>query len=193
MPKFTVKFYKGDYGARQIKANADKAIVYIEHHFNGGSATADYALANIATNGSQKSFSIAKAYVKRISDFFNCPLANNDFATFGVSRGGYMRRGNANLINTNMPAVLLEPLFATNPKRAAEIRTDEGQLKLAVAIAETITEHFPNGGLIAFSVGHKYKTSNPNDRGVQLAGGGSEADYAETVLLKAQMILEKMV
>lgn len=190
MSKYQIRFYKGDYPARQRAANNDKAIVYIEQHFNGGSETASYALANVATNAGAQSKGIAANYVKAICDAFGVLPANNDFAKNGVSIGGYKLRGNGNLSATNMPAVLLEPLFATNPKYAALIRTDEGQLKLAKALADTIKAHFPNGGLVAFSVGHKYKSSQPTDRGVALAGGGTEADYAEKVLLKAQTLLE---
>ena len=51
---------------------------------------------------------------------------------------------------------------------------------------------FSKGGLIGFSVGHKYKTSNPNDRGAAVYGGGTEADNAEAVLEKAKALLEKI-
>lgn len=190
--KYSVKFYKGDYSVRQRNANADKAIVYIEHHFNGGSPLANYALCNVATNSSQKSRAVAKSYVDRISRVFDVPLANNDFAKGGVSVGGCKGRGNGNLSRTLMPAVLLEPLFASNPKLASIIRSEVGQDKLAECLADTIKEHFPQGGLVAFSVGHKYKTSMPNDRGVPLAGGGTEADYCEEVLNKAAALLSAL-
>ena len=48
---------------------------------------------------------------------------------------------------------------------------------------------FRTAALIAFSVGHKYKTSNPNDRGAALVGGGTEAEFAEKVLRKAEEML----
>lgn len=190
MSKFTVKFYTGEYSTRQASANKDKAIVYLEQHFNGGSETAAYALANVATNAGKTSKAIAKAYVDRICKAFNIKPANNDFARDGVSVGGYKLRGNANLKLTNMPAVLLEPLFATNPTFAKQIRSEEGQDKLARALAETVREFFPNGGQVAFSIGHKGKPSKPSDRGVPLAGGGTEADFAEKVLNKAKELLE---
>lgn len=191
MADYKVKFYKGDYSVRQRCANADRAALYVEHHFNGGSATANYVLCNVATNAGATSKAIAKSYVDKIARVFDLPLANNDFARDGVSIGGYKKRGNANLAATNMPAILLEPLFASNPKLAALIRSEAGQEQLAKCLTDTIIEHFPNGGLIAFSVGHKYKTSAPNDRGVPLAGGGCEADYAEIVLKRAAQLLTK--
>ncbi len=190
--KFSVKFYKGDYPKRQRDANADKAVLYVEHHFNGGSATANYSLCNVATNAGQKSKQFANSYVNRISHAFDTPLANNNFAKGGVSVGGFKGRGNGNLSATNMPAVLLEPLFGTNPIYSAIIKSESGQIELARCLVETIREFFPDGGLIAFSVGHKYKTSKPFDRGVALAGGGTEADYAEKVLIKAAAMLSAL-
>lgn len=191
MSKFKVNFYKGDYGSRQAQANKDKAIVYVEHHFNGGSDKANYCLVNVATNAGSTSKKMAQAYVDRISARFGIPKANNNFAKNGVSIGGYEGRGNANLYSTACPAMLLEPLFAPNPSHAKLIKSEEGQTALAECLAETIKEFFPNGGLVAFSVGHKYKTSKPADRGVPVYGGGTEADFAEKVLLKAQTLLEQ--
>lgn len=188
-PKYEVKFYSGEYENRQKNANADKAICYVEQHFNGGGTTANYALCNVATNAGQTSKNLARVYTAKIAAAFLVPLANNNFAKGGVSVGGYRLRGNKNLIHTNMPAVLLEPLFASNPKHAAWIKSDDGQKKLALAIVETIREFFPAGGLVAFSVGHKGKPSKPFDRGVPLAGGGVEADYAEKVLKLAAAML----
>ena len=190
--KYLIKFYKGDYTTRQNSANLDKAVLYVEHHFNGGSATANYSLCNVATNAGLKSKAIATSYVNRISRAFNTPLANNDFAQKGVSVGGFKGRGNGNLSKTNMPAILLEPLFASNPAQAALIRSEQGQIELARCLVETIQEFFPAGGLIAFSVGHKYKVSMPRDRGVPLAGGGTEADNAEMVLTKAAAMLSAL-
>jgi hypothetical protein len=104
--------------------------------------------------------------------------------------GGFNGRGDANLRLTDMPAILLEPLFASNPQHAEWIRNQSGQARLARILSESIQRFFPNGGLIGFSVGHKYKTSAPNDRGAAVVGGGSEADFAEQVLEKAQALLE---
>ena len=115
MGKYSVKFYKGDYKTRQLNANQDKAIVYIEQHFNAGSPIASYALANVGTNAGNTSKKMAASYVQRICQEFDVKPANNDFAKNGVSIGGYQHRGNGNLIYTKMPAVLLEPLFGSNP------------------------------------------------------------------------------
>ncbi|MBI3541974.1 MAG: N-acetylmuramoyl-L-alanine amidase, partial [Deltaproteobacteria bacterium] len=104
----------------------------------------------------------------------------------------YDGRGDGNLRLTKMPAILLEPLFASNPQHAELIRSESGQLRLARILCESIHRFFPGGGLIGFSVGHKYKTSSPADRGAALNGGGTEADYAELVLSKASSLINEL-
>lgn len=184
--KYTVKFYQGDYPARQRAANADKAICYIEHHFNAGPPDANYTMTVVGTNASRTSKAWAGTYAELCSAEFGLKKANGD----GVVIGGYGGRGNGNLIHTAMPAILVEPMFASNPAAAKIIRSDDGQNRLANVLAESIRQIFPGGGRVAFSVGHKYKTSNPRDRGVEVYGGGTEAQFAEIVLIKAKNLLE---
>jgi hypothetical protein len=187
---YTVKFYKGDYYQRQQDANADKAAAYVEHHFNSSSSDqASYAVVVVGSNASQTSRNWGRWYAKAIADQFGTRVAGDQ----GILVGGWNGRGDGNLKHTNMPAVLLEPLFASNPQQADIIRSESGQATLARILVESIRRFIPNGGLIAFSVGHKYKTSSPNDRGAALTGGGWEADYAEKVLDKAADLLTKQV
>jgi hypothetical protein len=110
----------------------------------------------------------------------------------GIKVGGYDGRGDDNLRHTDMPAILLEPLFVSNPAHAAIVRSEDGQMRMAQVLVDSIKKFFPTGGLIAFSVGHKYKTSNPADRGAAVVGGGSEAEFAEKVLLKAETMLHEI-
>ena len=92
-----------------------------------------------------------------------------------------------------MPVILLEPLFASNTNQAEIIRSENGRERLAKVLADSIRQYFPKGELIAFSVGHKYKTSSANDRGAAVIGGGNEADFAEMVLIKVQALLTAIV
>jgi N-acetylmuramoyl-L-alanine amidase len=177
---YTVKFYRGDYPERQRAANADKAICYAEHHFNSGPATANYACTVVARNASTTSKRWATFYADAVAKRFG--IKSNGFFLGGA--GG---RGNGNLSETAMPAIILEPLFVTNVNGALWAKTR--QVDLAEILALSIRTFFPGGGLVAFSVGHKYKESSPNDRGVAVLGGGSEADLAEQVLLKAMEML----
>lgn len=182
---YTVKFYKGEYPDRQRAANADKAVAYVEHHFNSAGPTANYALVVVGSNASQTSVNWGSWYAKAVAEQFGTKVYRPD----GVARGGLDGRGDGNVKHTNMPAVLLEPLFVSNPQQAEIVRSASGQAALARILAESIRRFFPQGGLIAFSVGHKYKTSRPNDRGAALAGGGTEADHAELVLQQAAALL----
>lgn len=180
---YQVRFYRGDYPARQRAANADNAICYVEHHFNAADApTANYALCVVANNASERTKNWGRSYTRRIAAQFG----NRDN---GISVGGFGGRGNANLRFTEMPAVLLEPFFISNPEGARWAR--DRQDDLAQVLVASIREFFPNGGLVAFSVGHKYKTSSPNDRGADsVLGGPPEAELAEQVLFRAQALLE---
>lgn len=184
---YEVKFYKGNYSTRQNNANNDKAVAYVEHHFNSSSSgTASYAVVVTGSNASRTSKNWGRWYAKAVATFFGNKVGGDD----GLLVGGWNGRGDGNLKHTDMPAILLEPLFASNPQHADIIRSSTGQTDLARILVESIQRFFPDGGLIAFSVGHKYKKSNPNDRGASLAGGGTEADYAEEVLKKAKAMLE---
>jgi hypothetical protein len=183
---YEVRFYKGDYIERQQRANADEAIAYVEHHFNSSSApTAAYTVVITGSNASQTSRNWGRWYAQAISREFDVPIGGDQ----GIKVGGYDGRGDGNLRHTAMPAILLEPLFASNPRHADIVRSEDGQMRMAQVLVDSIKRFFPDGGLIAFSVGHKYKTSNPNDRGAPLVGGGTEAECAEKVLLKAEAML----
>lgn len=190
MANYEVKFYKGEYYERQAAANKDKAVAYIEHHFNSSaSSKPDYAVVVVGSNASQTSRNWGRWYAKAIADQFGSEVGGDQ----GILVGGWSGRGDGNVKHTEMPAVLLEPLFASNPLQADIIRSESGQATLARILVESIRRFFPKGGLVAFSVGHKYKPSKPKDRGAELSGGGAEADYAEKVLEKAAELLQQEV
>ena len=185
---YKVKFYTGDYDDRQKAVNADKAICYVEHHFNSSSdIKVNSTVVVVGSNSSDISREWGKYYAGKVSKAFKTKLSGTD----GIVIGGYNRRGDGNIKYTNMPAILLEPLFVSNKEAATIVKSENGQLKLAEILADSIRKFFPKGGLVGFSVGHKYKDNMPLDRGASIFGGGVEADYAEKVLLKAKLILEK--
>lgn len=189
-PLYAVKLYKGDYLDRQRQANAEQCAAYVEHHFNSSeSPTAGYAVVITGANASQTSRNWGRWYAEAVAREFNMPVGGDR----GIQVGGYNGRGDANLRYTDMPAILLEPLFASNAAHAAIIRSEDGQGRLAMILCDSIQRFFQKGGLIGFSIGHKYKTSQPKDRGAPVVGGGWEADYAEAVLDKARLTLERVV
>jgi len=183
---YEIKFYQGDYGERQRQANEDECVAYVEHHFNSASSSsAGYSVVITGSNASQTSKNWGRWYANAVGREFDVPVSGDN----GIVVGGYGGRGDSNLRYTNMPAILLEPLFASNPQHAEWIRSDDGQTRLAQALCDSIERFFPEGGRIGFSVGHKYKSSRPTDCGAQVCGGGVEAEFAEEVLLKAKEML----
>ena len=186
---YPVRFYKGEYIERQQQANADGAVAYIEHHFNSSaSPQANYAVVITGANASQTSKNWGPWYAHAVAQAFHIPIGGDQ----GLVVGGYNGRGDHNLRFTDMPAILLEPLFCSNPQHAEWIRSDAGQGRLAAILCEGIQRFFQKGGLIGFSVGHKYKPAPSKDRGASIHGGGWEADYAEMILNKARGLLEKV-
>ncbi len=184
---YEVQFYQGDYLARQRAANKDKCVCYVEQHFNSStSQSANYVVVITGSNASQTSKNWGRWYAQAVAREFDLPVAGND----GILVGGFNGRGDYNLRYTAMPAILLEPLFASNPQHAEWIRSDERQHRLAQILCESIERFFQDGGRVALSVGHKYKTSRPNDRGAAVYGGGMEAEFAEAVLQKTSQKLE---
>ncbi len=186
---YQVRFYKGEYVDRQQQANADQCVAYLEHHFNSsGSPAAAYSVVITGANASQTSRNWGRWYAQAVAREFGLAVGGDQ----GIMAGGYEGRGDGNLRYTHMPAILVEPLFASSPEQAECIRSEAGQTRLARILCESIQRFFPAGGLIGFSVGHKYKTSRPEDRGAPVLGGGWEADYAEAVLTKASSLLEAL-
>ena len=184
---YEVRFYKGNYKWRQQQANRDKCTAYVEHHFNASTnLTVGYSVVVTGYLASETSKNWGKWYANKIGQEFGVSVGGRS----GILVGGYNGRGNGNLKYTRMPAILLEPLFVSNPQHADWVRNSDGQDKLAKILADSITEFFPDGSRIGFSVGHKYKTSRPTDRGAAVYGGGTEADYAELVMEKAKYLLE---
>ena len=176
---YTVKFYTGDYKDRQLAANADGAVGYVEQHFNSSStASAGYASVVVGSNASETSKNWGRWYAQAVASHFGIGVGGDN----GVWVGGVNGRGNGNVYYTNMPAILLEPLFCSNPQHAEWIKSQAGQHALADILVRSVQRFRPQGGVIAFSVGHKGKRSNPGDRGAVVYGGGSEADYAEKIL-----------
>lgn len=191
---YSVKFYGTaekplDYFARQWQANKDGVDLYVEQHFNSSVGDkANYTVVVVGSNASSMSKSIGAYYAQQISKTFNTKIAG----VGGLLIGGFGGRGDGNIRQTRMPAVLLEPLFGSNRVQADIIRSADGQSKLARCLTNTIKEFFPTGASIGFSIGHKYKHSHPRDRGASLVGGGAEADYAEIVLHKAAAYLTEV-
>jgi N-acetylmuramoyl-L-alanine amidase len=188
MGNYAVKWYSGEYSERQRAANADRAVLYVEHHFNSvDNPAADYTCVIVGSNAGRTSKEFGQMYARKVSEAFGCKIGGVN----GLLIGGYNGRGDGNIKDTDMPAVLLEPLFISNPARAQAAWSDSGRSSLATILVDCIKHFFPNGGLIAFSIGHKGKRSKPNDRGAKDTNGHYEAEHAEAVLKIAENLLTR--
>lgn len=183
---YKVKFYTGDYKDRQEKAFQDGAICYVEQHFN---ATEDpntnYVIVLITDKASSFTRSWAQLYADKLSEKFGIPKGYDN--GIKVIKDG--DRGYGNLRHSKMPAILLEPFFLSNAKGLEWGKTRQDEL--AQILVESIYKLFPQGGLVAFSVGHKYKVTSPKDRGAGPFDGIQETDLIEPVMEKAAFILDK--
>jgi len=82
------------------------------------------------------------------------------------------------------PAILIEPLFVTNPgaNQAGWIHEKANVQAFAQKLAEALEAATTDeNSLIGLSIGHIYKPSNPDDTGVNCIRGDTEADHARAV------------
>jgi hypothetical protein len=104
------------------------------------------------------------------------------------------RAGFINAYANDILVVLLEPAFLTNRNDAERIHNQNVLTQLADKIASAIQQfarelRYRPIAVIGLSVGHKYKTSRPNDRGALCVLGDTEADHAEALARLVQQRL----
>jgi N-acetylmuramoyl-L-alanine amidase len=187
VPRYRVEFVKGDYTQRQMQANRMSAALYFEGHANASTdPNADYALGIVATNASTASIDLAARLARGWAAAFDAGLG---YGT-GVRHGGH---GDGNLKHTKMPAVLGEPVFASNRRQALLAETDEGIDRIAGVLVDAIRDTVPDGALIVLSVGHIGKQSAPRDRGAPWSGVRftTEAAFASAYLARAAALLRQ--
>lgn len=179
-----------DYKDRQLYANLLAAHFYLEFHFNAKEYDKPGMEDNpcsviVADNASPKTKAIATKLAFLVSEKWGFP--NRGCDVVGRERAGFY-----NLYYTNMQAVLTELLYASDPDQATIIRSEEGREELAWMHVDVIREFYPEGGLLAFSIGHMFKASAIHDRGAPVHGSDyeAEADYAKLLAERIASILE---
>jgi peptidoglycan hydrolase-like protein with peptidoglycan-binding domain len=178
MSKYSVLIPKGDYPSRNRSANSAGAVLYIDHHFNSGPTSASYCLMEVSSSVSYaRSLNLAAILGNNLSSV----IGNKNNGVKALRSG---ERGHVCIGACKMPAVISESLFVSNPTQAGWIKNPENRQRFAEAEAAAIRQFAPGGGLVALSVGHKYKTSSPSDR------GGTEADMAEDIVMRVKVLLE---
>jgi hypothetical protein len=158
---------RGPLRQRQLDANAAGCVAAVEQHLNSTpDKSINYATALVAGNASAKSKEWARDYVERVSTEFTMRNA-------GIVLGP-LPRGEGNLKHYTCPAILVEPGFVSNHDFADRIQTGEGIDALGRVLVDSICAAFPDGGLIALSVGHHYKDTG--DTGAPVNDEGDEPD-----------------
>jgi len=82
----------------------------------------------------------------------------------------------------SMPAILIEPLFVSDPTQAQWLHAAGNVDRLAAAVVSVIRT-FSNGvGTVGLSPGHAFKTSSPADSGAVCVAGDTERDHVEALV-----------
>jgi hypothetical protein len=167
-----IVWLKGDYVGnheRQMQASKANCRLVISFHFN--------AHNNPKTSGSEV-FSNGKGD----ADYIAAKLLHIITSVLGTkSRGVKKAEGSrAGFLRFyHCPAILLEPCFITNPDEANLVHDVQVIRKLGEAIADALVKWLPFDAVIGIDIGHKFKTSQPDDRGARCFYGDFEADHAE--------------
>ncbi len=167
-------FLTGDYATRvkprQIQAKLEECALTIDFHFNSNGSTALGGEVYFK-DGDEKARAFAKAIIDVLRSL-NLPDHGDPLKPASDSRAAF-------ILAYHCPAVLLEPLFISNPTQAAWIRDAANLTSLGQGIARAIKANTAEGAKIGLSIGHLGKDSAPDDRGARHAIEGWEADYAK--------------
>ena len=147
-PRYQVIQFRGPVAYRQDQANERGVKCYCEAHLNamGGKVVKDAVFAIAAYKHSVpwgKLFSAKVAAALGIRD---------DHVLVGAKGHGLVSR-----IRWPAPGLVLEPGFISNAAFADRLVNGGGIELLGRALAESIMDMWPAGGLIGYSVGHRYR------------------------------------
>ena len=181
---------KGDYAGdgasgheRQRMAKSKGCICVVEFHFNSA--------ADAKARGAEVHFQKGVPDSLKFADAMWAEIA-----TVGLPGHGNMpvkstaeAKRSAFIDHYEMPAILLEPLFISNPEQAKWIHEEANLQKLAAVISAGIKGEFFKGGTIGLSPGHAYKTSSPSDKGSKCSLGDQEVDHVLKLIKAVEQIL----
>jgi N-acetylmuramoyl-L-alanine amidase len=179
--------YTGKHKERQRQAKQAGCDLVIEFHFNA----ANDSRAHGAEVWYRQYSTPSKVLAERLLE----AIGACGFARRGVKLATpQCRAGFINAYANDILVVLLEPAFVTNREDAGKLHNQKVLTQLADRIADAIQQfarelRYRPIEVIGLSVGHKYKTSQPNDRGAKCILGDTEADHAETLARLVQQRL----
>jgi len=168
---------------REYVANAADCDIVLHGHLNSHKdAKANYCLVLIARPLGRHEVEIAEALSHAMARVSGTSLGWGRPMGVKVLKDG--DRGEYAIDDVEM-GMILEPGFGSNRYFSTWVRKAEHRALLGEAIADVVRAAYPDGATVGLSVGHKYKTSNPRDRGAMLYphDGVTEADIAESYLL----------
>lgn len=186
-----VVWLKGDYTGknkeRQRQAARERCDIVIEFHFN--------ASDNDSASGTEVWYRPYSIYSQKLAKVIHDNIVALGFKPRGVKSA--VDGSRASFINAyprTCWVVLLEPCFVTNKEDAAKVHDVKFIGRLADAIVDGISKFIKENNLktvdvIGLSVGHKFKTSNPSDKGAKCVFGDHEADHAEQL---AQLVARRL-
>jgi N-acetylmuramoyl-L-alanine amidase len=187
-----IVWLKGDYTGknkeRQRRAEKEKCDIVIEFHFNSA--------GDKAASGTEVWHRQYSMFSRQLASILHDKIVALGFKPRGVKPA--VTGSRASFINSYPPTclvVLLEPCFVSNRFDAEKLHQDDFMDRLASAIASGIRDFLKTVthkefAVIGLSVGHRYKTSNPNDKGAACVFGDWEADHAEALAKKVAALLQ---
>lgn len=182
-----ITWLKGDYVGnheREAQALREGCKLVIEFHFNSDGSTASGGETWYKPDD-QLSLAIATDIRNRYQNIGLGLHGPGPNAAVASTRAGW-------LPYYSCSAILLEPLFVSNPNGAAWIHDAANVDLLATQIAAAVIAHTAEEDIIGLSIGHRFKHSSPNDMGAACVLGDSEATHgtatAEAVAAKLTSI-----
>lgn len=185
---YSFRFYSGNSKEKQDKANKDFCSAYLDFQFNISSNPKDeYTSVAVASNANRISKFWGEQFTQLISEDFGLPVGGNN----GILIGGEHGKNEMDLICAHMPAILIMPLFISNPLHACWIKDKGVQFRIARSLAKSIYYAFPNGGSFAFSTSSY--TPEENKIIKLVFGSDNPDDYAKMILRQTCIMMQSQV
>ena len=177
----------GDYvgkHVRQAQAKAAGCALSIEFHFNSNGRDAKHSGVYFKHQDAR-----SEAAATLFQDGFDRLFADKP-GWGGSTKDSSEDGGRSSFIDRySQPAVLIEPLFVSNPDQAAWIHDDDNVGLLARVVADALIAATADGDLIGLSIGHLGKDSSPGDRGAACCLGDTEATHGSKLALTVCQLL----
>ena len=176
-------FLTGDYSARAARARDLGCTWTVDFHFNAADNPAYGAEVYYTPDDKTAKAVAAKVLAAMNSLGLKNTRADPLQAATAETRAGYIRHYSAH-------ALLLEPIFISEPGQNDWINQPINQEHLAQVVARALKENTTEEDLIGLSIGHLGKTSNPSDCGANAFDGRHvETDYNAPMARRVSEIL----